>query len=175
MNMKEHLVPGQIDALKAGNLPADEVIGMLTHIGECGHCADALAQRYREEELLRLPPEFSRKVLETLGTDLQRTVKMIPQKQVPPEKITKVGSRNVVSHSRKKNGVHELYAYSFRVGIAACIALMLLFSGTLNYGVAFGQSIHGDFAAVDKLTENLRGFSDKLIDFKGKTDLKEVL
>ncbi|MDF2655433.1 MAG: hypothetical protein K0R19_1907 [Bacillota bacterium] len=175
MNMREHLLPQQIDALKAGNLPEDEVIGMLTHIGECGHCADALAERYREEELLRLPPEFSRKVMETLGTDIQRTVKMIPPKQVPAGKITKNGSHRTISYSGKKNGVYELYAYSFRVGIAACIALMLLFSGTLNYGVAFGQSIHGDFAAVNKLTENLRGFSDRLIDFKVKTDLKEVL
>ncbi|QOX63566.1 hypothetical protein FRZ06_09480 [Anoxybacterium hadale] len=151
MNRNEHLAPERIDDLRAGRLASDEVIEMLTHIGECVHCAEALGERYKENELLRLPPEFSRKVMETLGIER-------------------------VSHSiGKKNGICELYAYSFRVGIAACIALMLLFSGTLNYGVSLGQSIHGDFKAVERITENLRGFSDRLIDFKGMTDLKEVL
>jgi hypothetical protein len=150
MNRNEHLAPEQIDDLSAGRLASDEVIDMLAHIGECVQCADALAERYEENELLYLPPEFSRRVMKAIGSDR-------------------------ISHTGKKNGIRELYAYSFRVGIAACIALMLLFSGTLNYGVFLGQSIHGDFAAVDRITENLRGFSDRLIDFKGKTDLKEVL
>lgn len=151
MNRNEHLAPQQIDDLKAGRLADTEVMNMLVHIGECVQCAEALAERYEENELLRLPTEFSRRVMKTIEIDR-------------------------VSHTTgRKNGIRELYAYSFKVGIAACIALMLLFSGTLNYGVSLGQSIHGDFTAVDRITENLRGFSDRLIDFKSMSDLKEVL
>lgn len=69
----------------------------------------------------------------------------------------------------------ELFRYGFRVGIAASITLFLLFSGTVNYGFSFGRSIHTDLSEVNKITENVRGFSDKLVDFKLTRYIKEEL
>lgn len=158
MTLKEHVRPEVMKALKAGTLSADEVISVLTHIGECMMCAEVLADSYQTEELLQLPLDFKKKI--AARTEREGTA---------------IFNAKSAETRRNRNGMRELYAYSFKVGVAASIALVLLFSGTLDYGVAFGRSIHGDFTTVNKITENLRGFSERLIDFNVKTDFKEVL
>ena len=66
----------------------------------------------------------------------------------------------------------ELFRYSFKVSVAACITLFLLFSGTFNFSMNFSKNMYSDLSGVNTITENLRGFSDKLIDFEVKS-LKE--
>jgi len=66
----------------------------------------------------------------------------------------------------------ELFRYGFKVSVAACITLFLLFSGTFNYSMNFSKNMYSDLSGVNTITENLRGFSDKLIDFEVK-NLKE--
>jgi len=68
----------------------------------------------------------------------------------------------------------ELFRYGFKVSIAACITLFLLFSGTFNFSMNFSKNIYSDLSGVNEITENLRGFSDRLIDFEVK-NLKEEL
>ena len=69
----------------------------------------------------------------------------------------------------------ELFRYGFKVSIAACITLFLLFSGTFSYSMNVSKNIYPDFSGVNEITENLKGFSDKLIHFEITKDLKEEL
>ncbi|HYE68220.1 MAG TPA: hypothetical protein VEA58_06375 [Anaerovoracaceae bacterium] len=71
-----------------------------------------------------------------------------------------------------KKEKRELYRYGFKVSVAACITLFLLFSGTFNFSMNFSKNMYSDLSGVNTITENLRGFSDKLIDFEVK-NLKE--
>ena len=153
MIKKEHLKPDRIKALKDGLLTTGEVIDALEHIGECERCADALGESYSEKELLNLPPDFITEVFSAIKKD----------------------SIGLTRKEKSRRWKKELYSYSFKVSIAASIALVLLFSGTLDYGINFSRSIHSDLSGVNVITENLRGFSDKLIDFNGFTNLKEEL
>ena len=157
MTRKEHLTQEQFDALKARTLSPEETVTALTHMAECTQCADAFADSYREEELLSLPNNFKTKILETVSMEAEKSNR-------------NVFAVKTMRTQKKKSGKQELYAYSFRVCVAASIALMLLFSGTLNYGLSLGRSITNDFTATDRIAENLRGFSDRLIDFTIKTD-----
>ena len=145
MMNREHLTPDVMTALKSGRLTGEEAISALEHIGECERCADALAGIYRETELLELSPGFRSAVFSAV----EKETRIVP-----------------VVKAKKDDKKRELFRYSFRVSIAACITLVLLFSGTINYGINLSRSIHPDFSKVNVITEDLRGFSDKLINYK---------
>lgn len=81
------------------------------------------------------------------------------------------GFKTAVFSAIKKEK-RELFRYGFKVSIAACITLFLLFSGTFNFSMNFSKNMYSDLSGVNTITENLRGFSDKLIDFEVK-NLKE--
>lgn len=142
---KEHLTPDIMTALKIGRLTGAEAVSALEHIGECEQCADAFAGIYHEGELLELPPGFRSAVFSSVERE-RRTVPIVKSEQ----------------NDKKR----ELFRYGFRVSIAACITLVLLFSGTINYGINLSRAIHPDLSRVNVITEDLRGFSDKLINFK---------
>ncbi len=143
---KEHLTADQVEALRDGSTSGEAAIHALAHIGECDRCAAALAESFEGRQLPELPPGFKMAVFAAIRRDQRKS----------DAGAVKSGS------SRRR----ELYRYSFRVSIAACITLFLLFSGTINYGMNYGLSIHKELPEVNVITENLRGFSDKLIDFE---------
>ncbi|MBR0597076.1 hypothetical protein [Sinanaerobacter chloroacetimidivorans] len=143
MVINRHLTREEILKLKKGILPLEDKCNALAHISQCSHCADALAGNYESRDLLSAPPDF---ISESL-TKIEQLPKSI-------------------AGSRIRNRKRELYFYGFKVSVAACIALVLLFSGTFNYGITLlGESriAEADFSKVNIITENLRGFSDKLI------------
>ena len=142
---REHLTPDIMAALKDGRLSGTEAISALEHIGECERCAEAFAGIYRDSKLLELSPGFRSAVFSAVEKE-KRTVPVVK--------------------ARRENEKRELFRYGFRVSIAACITLALLFSGSINYGINLSRSIHPDFSKVNVITEDLRGFSDKLINFK---------
>jgi hypothetical protein len=144
MNM-EHLTPDIMADLKSGRLSEAEAVAALEHIGECEQCADAFAGTYHETELLELPPGFRSAVFSAVEKE-KRTIPVVK--------------------SKRDDKRRELFSYGFRVSIAACITLVLLFSGTINYGINLSRSIHPDLSRVNVITEDLRGFSDKLVNFK---------
>lgn len=152
MIKQEHLTPEKISALKEGTLSKEEMITALDHIGECEQCADRFADSYHITELLELPHSFK--------TDIFASI-----------------DRERISYTAKKkdnrNRKRELYFYSFKVSVAACVTLALLFSGTFNYGMSFSRTIQANLPEVNSITENLKGFSDKLIDFEGTKNEKE--
>jgi len=145
---QEHLTADRINALKARVLTTEEMIAALEHIGECKRCAGSLAESYCERQILNLSPDFSAEIFSAIEKD--KTIRF--------------------ARNRRKR---ELCFYSFKVSVAACIALVLLFTGTFNQGMNFSRSIQTNLSGVNVITENLRGFSDKLIDFKSTTNLKE--
>lgn len=142
---KEHLTPDIMTALKNGSLSETEAVSALEHIGECGQCADAFAGTYTDAELLELPPGFKSAVF----SSIEREKRTVP-----------------VGMAKRDDKKRELFRYGFRVSIAACITLVLLFSGTINYGINLSRSIHPDFSRVNVITEDLRSLSDKLINIK---------
>lgn len=149
---KEHLTPESMNALKNGLLSRNEAISALEHLGECEQCADALAESYGGYDLLPLSPGFRSAVFASLEKQRRTAVK---------------GSSNGAGQKR------ELFRYGFKVSVAACITLILFFSGTMNYGTSFNRFIHTDLSEANVITENLRGFSDKLIHFEFNKYLKE--
>ena len=153
MMRMEHLTPDRINALKNGILSETEAALTLEHIGECERCAAAFAECYSDEELLELPAGFKRSVFSAIEQEKRTSVSV---------------------HSNNHNK-RELFRYSFRVSVAACITLFLLFSGTIDYGINFSRSIHTDLTGFHVITENLKGISDKLVDFEVTKYLKEEL
>ena len=151
MITKEHLTPVRMKALKEGLIAKDDMISALEHLGECEQCADAFANSYSDQELLDLPPGFKIAVFSAIEKEKSAIVK----KRV-----------------KMADGKRELFRYGFKVSIAACITLFLLFSGTFNYSMNFSKNMYSDLSGVNSITENLRGFSDKLIDFEIR-NLKE--
>lgn len=149
---QEHLSPDRLKAMKDGLLSEAEMVSALGHLGQCDRCADAFAECYGSRELLVLPPGFRQAVFSAV----YRADKMEGKNKA----ITAAGKR-------------ELYRYGFRVSVAACITLLLLFSGTMNYGINFSRSIRTDLPEVNVITESLRGFSDRLIQFEITDYLKE--
>ena len=152
MMKQEHLTTEKILALKEGMLSKEDVILTLEHLGECEQCADQFAESYHETELLELPVSFKADIFSSID-------------------------RERISYTTKKkenqNRKREFYFYSFKVSIAACVTLVLLFSGTFNYGMNFSRTIQANLSEVNVITENLKGFSDKLIDFEGTKNIKE--
>ncbi len=147
MITKQHLTPDRMKALKEGMLAKDDVISALEHLGECEQCADAFAESYSDQDLLELSPAFKIAVFSAIGKE-KRAIRK--------------------ERTKTADGKRELFRYSFKVSIAACITLFLLFSGTFNFSMNFSKNIYSDLSGVNVITENLRGFSDKLIDFEVK-------
>lgn len=151
---REHLTEEKMKALKDGMLSEADAISTLEHIGECEQCADAFGGCYREEELLELSPEFRSAVFLAIAEYNRNRTKAKPL---------------------AVEGKRELFRYSFRVSIAACITLLLLFTGTMDYGIHFSRSINTELPEVNRITEKVRGLSAQLIDFEVGKFLKEEL
>lgn len=69
-----------------------------------------------------------------------------------------------------KENKKELLHYSFRVAIAACAALFLIFSGALNILTKPRSSIEKieslDFSVVDNINTQLQYFSQQILDME---------
>jgi hypothetical protein len=150
---REHLTPKRIAALKEGLLPREEAVSTLEHIGECEACAELFAESYGRTELLRLSPDFKTSVF--LAIEKERISISVKEKT-------------------NRNPRRELCTYGFKVSIAACAALLLLFSGTFNYSMDFSRStIRSNLSEVSIITESIKDFSGKLIEFKVMRNIKE--
>lgn len=153
MIKKEHLTQEWIEALKEGLLPKAEAVSTLEHIGECEACAELFAESYGRTELLSLSPDFKTSVFLA----------------IEKERIS-ISVREKTNRSPRR----ELCTYGFKVSIAACAALLLLFSGTFNYSMDFSRStIRSNLSEVSTITESIKGFSDKLMDFSIMRTIKE--
>lgn len=84
--------------------------------------------------------------------------------------------RNRISHSGK--GRAELFRFSFRVALAAGIALFFLFSGTfhalVNSRNPSAEIKAPGFSAVEKINTHLRNFSQQILEMEAFKDAKKT-
>lgn len=143
-----HISRQNMEKLKNGNMTFDEKLEALVHLGECTLCAETFIDLYQDKDLLEIPPDFSAGVYREI-------------------------TRKNVSQKTRRN---ELYAYGFKVSIAACITFALMFSGT------FGNSMNWvdkelsetqSWAEMTTIRENIKAISQRWIQGNVHEELKE--
>lgn len=145
--MTKHRDIDTLIRLKQGRLPLEEKLAVMSHLAACGQCAESFAQLYDEQELIPLSPDFVEEMTDKLSP-------------LPPISIGEM--------KKKKDKKKEFYAYSFRVSVAACMALVILFSGNFSQGSVWIQEhykLKEDVFQTNKMTEQLRDFSDRIFRF----------
>lgn len=58
LNSNWHLTPSALKSLKDGSLPEDELMLATTHISHCLECAEAFADIFADNELMKAPVGF---------------------------------------------------------------------------------------------------------------------
>lgn len=130
-----HLTKNAILGLKEGSLNDDELILITEHICDCEGCADALANSFKDDELLHAPLGFQEETLSKI-------------------KI-------------KKDKKTQFLFYSFRVAMAASIALMFVFSNALNFMANTKIKTLNvnpiSLSSINTINKSLNNFSEKII------------
>lgn len=173
MNKLDHLAREEMLALKNGQLSVQRRLTALEHIGECDLCAAAFSELYLAQDLPELPAGFQSSVMAAIEKEKritetqQRILVSTPRTEVKTQQTS--GAASTVRRSK----TNELFRYGFKVSVAACITLFLLFSGTISHGMDLSRSIHTNISGMNTITENMKSLSDKLIDFKFTKNIKE--
>lgn len=142
-----HIDGETLTRLKNGGLPMKEKLEVMAHVAACSRCATSFAETYDDQELLPLPPGFIEEM----------ALKCSPSTLLP-----------LRPGAKKKDKKKEFFAYSLRVSVAACMALVLLFSGSFSQGsgwVMEQNRLKDDIFQTNKMTEQLRDFSDRMLRF----------
>ncbi len=184
-----HLSDQMIEMLKNGRLSAEEKQRALLHIGECDLCAQSFAESFAERDLIPLPPQFAegverkmsqlritatplslgRKLLQNSGEDPQRTsgrgsAEDRRRANVPARRTE--GSLEPGRRQTPQEKKREYRRYSCRVAVAACVTLIMLFSGTFTMSMsALSQSrvLNPDLSMINRITQDLSDFSKEII------------
>lgn len=140
--------------------------GHLTVEGISALCAGALSSEERlraAEHIAGCPACASR-----LAASLEVSLSTVPE-GFAEQVVNK--AENVKAAKDKR----QFLFYSLRVSLAACIALVILFSGLLNRLFAFNvtEMKLPDLHAVSQITERLSSFSEKVMNMEVFTDEKE--
>lgn len=154
---KGHLSQETLRRLKMGILTPLEKIDALSHIGRCAVCAYSFSESYEQTELLELPPQFASGVEKKLSELRVTAAPFLLGKRAGEELENSLGKRDLKKEYRR---------YSCRVAIAACVALLLLFSGTFNEGmnaITKSKVLNPDLSRVNQLTQSLSDFSKELV------------
>ena len=185
-----HLTDRTLGMLKSGRIPAEEKQSALLHIGECSLCAQRFADSFEEQELLSLPPQFAegvdrklsqlritatplslgRKLLQNSGGDCRGDDEADRQRSSVPARRT-VGALEPGRPQTPQEKKREYRRYSCRVAVAACVALIMLFSGTFTMGMsALSQSrvLNPDLSVVNRITQDLSNFSKEIIHWEAR-------
>lgn len=145
----DHVSKNSWKKLYLRQLPNEEKIAMAEHIQNCDVCATVFAEFLEKNGLLNLPPQFSK------GVDKKRSA-------------IRLTATPLSSDKGKREANREYRRYSCKVAIAACIALLLLFSGTFSSGVKMiskSKVLEPDFSTINQITQDLSDFSKKIINW----------
>lgn len=163
-----HLTDEMLQKMAAGAGKTGEKIQALDHIGGCELCAQRFAACLEQTELLTLPPQFVAGVDKKLSeVRITATPLSIGRSEVRdsgspfPEPV------------KGKDKQKEFRRYSCRVAIAACLALLLLFSGTFATGmkmISEGVALRPQSGAVNQLTQKLSDFSKEILQWEVKNN-----
>ena len=141
-----HATQAALRALSDGSLNPEEREKMTEHIANCKLCAFALAETVGMGRPDLVPAGFEEETM------------------------------NRISRSEEDRAV--LRRFSFRVVLSACAALFLVFSGT--WGMLWGtQSPFAkigapSFAAIEKINDHLRDFSQQILNMEALQDAKKA-
>jgi hypothetical protein len=121
---------------------AKDKISMLEHVSVCESCAETMYDLFAESGLINVPSDLKANILTKLH-----------------------GVRESGLTCRKSS----IFAgYSFRVGIAMCISLLLIFSGWFNLSAYLKKEFIPvpDFSFMNTVTQDFRSFSDRIINME---------
>lgn len=131
-----HITEEEMSSLVQNTLDADSLAHFMEHIATCDFCAEHYAAAI-EKDLISTPPDFKKQVLDET-------------RRIP----TALQSARV-----------KFYRYCFRVGLATCVSLFLIFSGTPGESqIISPKAPHAiDFNLFQNLGSHMRTFSEKFI------------
>ena len=133
-----HLTKISLKGLKDGSLSDNELIFISEHIGNCESCANALADSFKDFELVNAPSGFEE--------ELQNKIK------------------------KKKDSNTQFLFYSFRVAMAASIALMFVFSNAFSFlGDLKIKTLDVNpisLSSINTINKSINDFSEKIINLE---------
>ena len=141
-NTNGHLTSEAIVLLKQNKLMTKDKISALEHIGNCEECAFMLSSSFCKIDLVKEPIEFEKTTMNKLNNI----------------KLQKQPSRNN----------RQFWGYTFRVGLAMCATLILVFTGIfdLTAGLKSNNIPTPDLTFMDTFTQDIKTFSDKIINLE---------
>lgn len=134
-----HIDKKDLILLKENRINNIKKISILEHIENCDTCSLELSNIYKEKDLLKTPVGFEQGIFH------------------------KIDSAKVKKSQKEKN--LEFWGYTFRVGLAMCASLIIVFANPLNVfnGLKNSNIPTFNLAYVDNITSNIRSFSNKII------------
>lgn len=145
---REHLSQEELSRLKAGSGSPEELDRWLAHIGTCDQCALQLSDMYREDDLLQVTPLFAESVLREIAateeTPFRRpAAPMSSMPSTPVPMAAQSGQRpgglparragaGVAAAKKKETTPRVFRCYPFKVGMAACMTILLLNAGVFG-------------------------------------------
>lgn len=165
---EDHLTEKMMTALVWGRLGQSEKIKALDHVAGCKECSERFAAAYENIVLLELPPQFCDEV----RVSLRRYIESEPNQDRVEPQIKKSFAAQGRYESQKKSDRQvrkkEYWRYSFRVVLAACFTMVILFSNTFSTGVAAlnERMMNPDFSHIDKISQGLNNFSNHVLNWE---------
>lgn len=161
---KGHLAGFAIEAIKKGTLDEKELLQATAHIAECLYCAEAFSGSFTDSELKKVPSGFSDEIMRRLpyGSEENKII----------EYMDMAGKIRVRDNKAWKN--KKLLSYSFRVALAVCASLVIIFSGSIDFYVNAVNYPERIKPPEQKLVNYLNGINAGLKDFSQKILNMEV-
>ncbi|HHW30216.1 MAG TPA: hypothetical protein GXX20_00855 [Clostridiaceae bacterium] len=128
-----HLAGFALEALKKGALTEDELLQATSHIAECLYCAEAFSGSFMDSELKKVPSGFADEIM-----------------------------RKLPSAPEENRNNKKLLFYSFRVAVAVCASLAIIFSGFLDF---YANAINYTERYPERYAERFNTSEQKLIDY----------
>ncbi len=140
-----HLTPESTALFVSGGAHAEERRALSEHIGECDQCAELLSDALASDtaQLPGPPASFAEDTLYALR---------------------QLESQNTPAQLKK-----QYLFYCLRVGLAVCASLAVVFSGVFDHlsaGMPALSEVTGSIAFTQQLSDDMKDFSDKLINLE---------
>ncbi len=135
---REHLSREELSRLKAGGGAPEEMDRWLEHIGMCDQCALQLADMYEEEALLQVTPLFAESVRREIAATEEVAVRRLPVPAMSALRSEAAGglpaktAHRAAAVKKKETTPKVFQYYPFKVGMAACMTILLLNAGVFG-------------------------------------------
>lgn len=148
IDKKEHLPKELLYHFIHGKLDDNDYLEVLEHIASCDYCTVMYADSIEEKDIIPPPHYLKTKIMAQIHKE-----------------------NTVVTFIHKKNSSikQQLFLYSLKVGLAACVTLFLIFSGMFQKDYTIEAKKTPDFQrnTIDDVNDSLYDFSNKIINMEG--------